>query len=137
MVRKGQWVMLPQLAAKELQGPMLSPQGVKEEQERRTSWIGDYSYYNINEDTLPIATLSAIQYGRALDHLIREMVIVYPALAPIYVLKEDTSDGLYRIGLQPTEIPKLGLVTPSDGSREYLVAIHLNLPMGCKKPSPI
>ena len=29
MVRKGQWVVLPHLAAKELQVPMLSPPGVK------------------------------------------------------------------------------------------------------------
>ena len=36
-------------------------------------WIGDYSYYPINAEYLPIAVLSAMQYGQALDHLIREV----------------------------------------------------------------
>ena len=38
--------------------------------------------------------------------------------------------------IQPTDAPKLGLVSPSDGSGEGLVEILLNLPMGWKK-SPL
>ena len=50
-------------------------------------WIGSYSYSNSNYKTLPIATLSAMQYGGTLERLIREVVIVDPTLGPIYILK--------------------------------------------------
>ena len=65
----------------------LSPPGAKEEHYWRPKWVNNYSYYNINADTLPIAALSAMQYGRVLDCLIRDVVIVDPVLVPIYVLK--------------------------------------------------
>ena len=55
-------------------------------------WIGDYSYYPINAEYLPIAVLSAMQYGQALDHLIREVVIEEPDLGHVYFLKTSTGD---------------------------------------------
>ena len=70
---------------------------MKEERDQQPRRIDDYSYSNINTDTLPIAALSAMQYGRVLDR---------------HVLKEDVSNGFYRIGLQPMDTFKLGLVPP-------------------------
>ena len=52
--------------------------------------------------------MSAIQYDRALERLIKEVVMVGPTLGPVHVLKADGSDSFYRIGLQPTDAPKLG-----------------------------
>ena len=49
----------------------------------------------------PVACLSAMQYGRALDCLIREIVYADPALGYVYLLKADVSDGFYRIWLRP------------------------------------
>ena len=37
----------------------------------------------------------------------------------------------------PTDVPNLGLVFPSDGSGEELVAIPLTLPMGWENSPPI
>ena len=51
-----------------------------------------------------------MQYGRAVYHLIREVVIADLALGPIYVLKADASNGFYHIGMQPRDTLKLGLV---------------------------
>ena len=51
-----------------------------------------------------------MQYGRALDLLIIEVVIACPSLGPVYVLKDEVSDGFYFIALQPGYVPKLGLV---------------------------
>ena len=72
MVEKRKWVVLPYWVAKGLPGLSLVPPGVKVEQDRRPRWLGDYSYFKNNAETLPVACLSAIQYGRALDHLIRD-----------------------------------------------------------------
>ena len=105
-------MVLPYLVAKELRGLRLIPPRVKEERDRRPRWLGDYSYSNLNSKTLPISALSAIQYGRDLDRLIREIVIADPTLGPVHVLKADASDDFYRISLRLMGDPKLGLVFP-------------------------
>ena len=81
--------------------------------------------------------MSAIQYGRSLDCLIREIVYADPALGYVYLLKADVSDGFYRIGLRPTDAPKLGLIFPSGKEEEQMVAIPLTLPMGWKLSPPL
>ena len=73
-----------------------------------------------------------MQYGRALDRLIREIVYTDPALGYVYLLKADISEGFYRIGLRPEDAPKLGLIFPSGEEEEPMVAIPLTLPMGWK-----
>ena len=80
MIEKGQWVVLPYSVAKGLPGLRLSPPGVKVERDRIPLWLSEYSYFKINAETFPVACLSAMQYGRALDCLIREIVYADPAL---------------------------------------------------------
>ena len=89
MEGKGQWVVLSYSVAQYLSGlriGIILPV-VKEERDRRPRWLGSYIYSNSNYKTLPIAALSAMQYGRTLERIIREVVIVDPALGPIYILK--------------------------------------------------
>ena len=104
--------------AKEILGFRLILSGVKEERGQRPRWIGYYSYINLNSETLPIFALSAIQYGRALDHLIRDVIIANPVLGPVHALKMDVSNGFYHIGLRPMDDPNLGIVFPSEGEGE-------------------
>ena len=110
---------------------------MKEERDQRPRWLSDYFYSNINSDSLPIADISVIQYGRYLDRLIRELVIEYPSLGPVYVLKEYVSDGFYQIALRPADAPKLGLVFHFNGQVEDIVETPLTLPMGWKNSPPI
>ena len=67
------------------------------ERDRRPFWLGDYSLYKTNAETLPVACLSAMQYGHALDRLLCEIVFADPSLGSVYILKADVSDGFYRI----------------------------------------
>ena len=78
-----------------------------------------------------------MQYVRDLDHLSREVAISYTDLGPVYVLKSDVSDGLYRIALRPADAPNFGLVFPSDDQGDDLVAIMLTLPMVFNNTPPI
>ena len=78
-----------------------------------------------------------MQYGRALDRLICEIVYADPALGYVLLLKTDVSDGFYRIGLRPEDAPKLGLIIPSGADEEPMVAIPLTLPTGWKNFPPI
>ena len=78
-----------------------------------------------------------MQYGCALDRLLREIVFSESALGPVYLLKADVSDGFYRIGLRPEDAPKLGLILPNGADEEQMVAIPLTLPMGWKNSLPL
>ena len=87
MVEKGQWTVLPYSVAKRIPGLRLSPPGVKVERDKRPRWLGDYSYFKTNFDTLPVACFPPMHYSRALDRLLCEIVFVDPALGPVYILK--------------------------------------------------
>ena len=136
MVEKGQWVVLPYSVAKRLPGIRPSLPGLKVEQDRRPLWLGDYSCFKTYAETLPVACLSAIQYGRALDRLLREIVFADPSLGYVYLVKADVSNGFYCIGLRPEDAPKLGLIFPKIADEEPMVATPLTLPI-CWKPSPL
>ena len=107
MVAKRQWVVLPYSIAKRLPGLRLSLPGVKIERDCRPHWLGEYSFNPINAKMLPICDLSAIQYGRFLDRLLREIVYADPKLGPVHMIKDDVSDGFYRIGLRPSDAAKI------------------------------
>ena len=77
-----------------------------------------------------------MQYGRALDPLLCEIVFADPDLGYVLLRKTDVSDGFYRIGLRPEDAPKLGLIFPNGADKEPMVAIPLMLPMGWKPPPP-
>ena len=83
--------------SKELLGFRLIPLGVKRERDWLPRCLGDYSYSNLNSETLPIASMYTMKYDRALKHLIREVVIADPALGTVHALKADVSDVFYCI----------------------------------------
>ena len=137
MINKQQWIILPYSEAKELPGLRLSPPGVVPQRGRRPRWIVDYSWWKVNEETLPLAPEEAMQFGHALDRILREILLADPKLGPIYLSKLDISDGFYRINLAIDDIPKLGVVFPVKEGEEPLVAFPLVLPMGWANSPPI
>ena len=100
------------LSSKDLSVMSLVPPGVKDDQDQRPRWLGNYSVTYTNIDYLPIAAMSDIQYERAVELLIREVVLLELSLVPIYLLKTGVSNRFYRITLQPRDAPKLDLVSP-------------------------
>ena len=97
MINKEQWIILPFEQVKNLKGLRISPSGVVPQRERRPRWIGDYSWSKLNADTIDIAPLESMQFGRALERILREILLSDPKFGPIYLLKADISDGFYRI----------------------------------------
>ena len=136
MIQKGQWVILPASVALELEGLRLSPPGVVEQRDRRPRWICDYTWSQVNEDTLPLVALESMQFGHALERILREILLANPAHGPVHLNKTDLSDGFYREDLCPGDAPKLGVVYPTATSSQSLVAIPLVLPMGWKNSPP-
>ncbi|KAL3807324.1 hypothetical protein ACHAXA_003071 [Cyclostephanos tholiformis] len=137
MIHKGQWIILPYSSICNLPGLRVSPPGVVLQRERHPRWICDYSWLHVNGDTLPLAAVEAMQFGHALDRILREVLLADPARGPIYLLKLDISDSFYRIGLTVDDIPKLGVAFPSLPHQETLIAFPLVLPMGWTNSPPI
>ena len=99
MILKSQWVVLPAEDVASLPGLRISPPGVGPQQDRRPRWICDYTWSEVNKDSLPLAPLEAMQFGHALDRILRELILADPALGPVQLLKLDISDGFYQVNL--------------------------------------
>ena len=78
-----------------------------------------------------------MQFGHALDRILRELILADPALGPVQLLKLDISDGFYRVNLNIEDVPKLGVAFPTKPGEPQLVAFPLVLPMGWKNSPPI
>ena len=137
MIEKKQWVILPYEVAKDLPGLRLSPPGCVPQRDRRPRWICDYSFYDVNQETIELFAEDAMQFGHALERFLRQILLADPKLGPIELMKVDISDGFYRICLSPGDIPKLGVVFPTMPGQPKLVALPLVLPMGWKNSPPI
>ena len=137
MINKGQWVILPASVACKLRQLRLSPPGVVPQRDRRPRWICDYTWSGVNPETINLVPREAMQFGHALDRILREILLANPEFGPVYQNKTDMSDGFYRDGLAPDDCPKLGVVFPSRSTdTEPLVAIPLVLPMGWSESPP-
>jgi hypothetical protein len=136
MIKKSQWVVLPYRQVQHFPNLRISPPGVIPQRGRRPRWIVDYSWYDVNNDTIPIYPKEAMQFGHALDRILREIILADPTLGPTYLLKLDISDGFYRVNLNIDDIPKLGVAFPTRPGEEPLVALPLVLPMGWTASPP-
>jgi hypothetical protein len=136
MIRKNQWTILPFSVVKQFKDMRLSPPGVVPQRDRRPRWIVDYSFYGINEETLPLVAEDAMQFGQTLHRILRHILLADHRHGPIYIIKIDISDGFYRIDVNPDDIPRLGVVFPTGAGEEPLVAFPLVLPMGWKNSPP-
>ena len=75
-----------------------------------------YPWSEVNQDTVPLAPMDAMQYGKALDRIVREILVSNPKYGPVKLSKTDLSDGFYRVNLRIEDIPKLALVFPEDNA---------------------
>lgn len=137
MIQKEQWIILPFSEVKDLPHLRISPPGVVPQRDRRPRWIVDYTFSGVNQDTAPIVPPDAMQFGHALERLLREILFSNPAHGPVYIIKIDIADGFYRIGVRPEDVPKLGVVFPTLPGQEPLVAFPITLPMGWKNSPPL
>ena len=136
MIQKGQWTILPFSSVKDLVNLRISPPGVVPQRDRRPRWIVDYSFYDVNDETVPLVAEGAMQFGHALSRILRHILLADPTHGPVYLLKIDISDGFYRIDVNPDDIPRLGVVFPTQPGQEPLIALPLVLPMGWKNSPP-
>lgn len=139
---KGFWLVLPYqelkalMEAGELLGFRVSPMGVVPQRNRRPRIIVDLSFYDVNQDTLSLAPSEAMQFGRALERILYKIRHSNPRFGPVYLAKVDLADGFYRVGLNPSAIPKLAVALPQFPGEDQLIALPLVLPMGWIESPP-
>jgi hypothetical protein len=78
-----------------------------------------------------------MQYGRALDRILWEILLSNPSLGPVYLFKLDISNSFYRITLNINDILRLGVAVPTAPGNDPLLAFPLVLPMGWKNSPPV
>ena len=135
-VRKRFWVILPARLVRHLKKLRLSPLGVVPQHERRPRLICDYTFYGVNQDTVPLAPAEAMQFGYALLRILWILALANPIFGPVHMSKNDIKDGFYRLRLSPESILAMGLLLPLWDNEEPLVAFPLVLPMGWTESPP-
>jgi hypothetical protein len=136
-IDKEEWIVLPYYDVQNLPGLRLSPMGIMPQHNRRPRIISDLSFFGLNSEVVPIAPLDSMQFGRALDRILRTIVTADPSNGPVKLMKLDLADGFYRVGLQWQDIAKLGVRLPQIDDQPPLVALPLVLPMGFSLSPPI
>ena len=137
MINKKQWVILPYDVAQHLPGLRLSPPGIVPQRERRPRWICNYSFYKVNDETVELFCKESMQFGHALDCILREILLANPKFGPVNLIKIDIADGFYWMDINPTDIPKLAGIFPTLPRQQRLVALPLVLPMEWKNSPPV
>jgi hypothetical protein len=137
MIKKGQWLVQPYHLAQTLPNLRNSPIGIVPQRDRCPRTIVDYSFLGINQETAcPLAPAEAMQFGKALQRIIDDIVNADPRWGPVYLCKVDIADSFYRVNIRTNNIPKLGVALPSLPSEPKLIAFPLVLPMGQKNSPP-
>jgi hypothetical protein len=119
-----------------MQGLRVSPVGVIPQHDRRDRTIVDYSFSGINDDTAPLTPREVMQFGRALDRILAQLLHADPSHGPVHLIKVDLSDGFYKVLVRARDIAKLGVAIPSLPGEDPLIAFPLALPMGWTESPP-
>ena len=136
MINKGHWSMLSAhliIAEEMLQ---LSPLGVVPQRDQRPRTICDYTYFDLNLETLPLAPAEAMQFGKALLCLLQKILHSNPRFWPICMSKIDIADGFYCLWVRADDVPKLAMLFPNRPGEEPLIALPHVLPMGWRESPP-
>jgi hypothetical protein len=81
--------------------------------------------------------MEAMQFGHALDQILREILFSSPRHGPVHMIKLGLSNGFCWVGLNVGDIPKLGVIFPTLPGKKPLIPFPLVLPMGWKNSPPI
>lgn len=92
--RQGYWrVVLPQDVVLDWPNLRVSPLGIVPQRDRRPRLIVDYSYSNVNAETVQLAPHEAMQFGRALQRVLSIIVHANRRYGPVHMAKIDIADG--------------------------------------------
>ena len=130
------WVVLPYELVRHMPQLQLSPAAVKEERARKPRLLCDHSWYPVNETTVPHSPPEAMQFGWALQRVMRTVRHANPEHGPVHLCKFDIKDGFYRMFLNAHDCPRLGIILPRYEGETQLIAIPMSCTMGWVQSPP-
>ncbi len=74
----GYWLVLPYSVVRHMTSLRLAPAGVVPQRERRPRPIMDYSFYDTNQQSVPIQPAHAMQFGGTLQCILQRLVYCNP-----------------------------------------------------------
>jgi hypothetical protein len=77
-----------------------------------------------------------MQFGHALERILRAVVTADPRHGPVFLLKIDLSDGFYRIRLKAEDTPRLAVAMPHRPGEPARIAVPLTSTMGWVESPP-
>ena len=89
----------------------------------------DYTFCGVNDDTVTLAPSESMQFGRALERVLRKIRNANRRFGPTYMIKVDIADGFYRLFVAASTTAALGVVFPHHPEEEPLIAFPLVLPI--------
>jgi hypothetical protein len=96
----------------------------------------DYSFFDVIDETVWLAPDKAMQFGKALECILQDIVKANPNFGPIYLMKVDIADGVYHIWVWAPGIVKLTVSIPTLEGNKPLLALPLVLSMGWMQSPP-
>jgi hypothetical protein len=98
--------------------------------------VVDYSYYDLNAETVKLAAPESMQFGKALERIHQHIAFAHPKFGDVHGLKVDIGDGFYRRPVANSGVRKLGVLMPKIPDLPPMVAFPLVLPMGWTEAPP-
>mmetsp|Transcript_20636 Transcript_20636/g.44928 ORF Transcript_20636/g.44928 Transcript_20636/m.44928 type:complete len:86 (-) Transcript_20636:114-371(-) len=77
-----------------------------------------------------------MQFDKALPRLLRNVHDADPKFGPVYMSKIDIPNGFYRLGLQPRDALRPGILFPTGPGERQFIGIPLVLPMEWAESPP-
>jgi hypothetical protein len=90
----------------------------------------DYTYNEVNQHSLDVAPLAAMQFGQTWNRFLQQVAYPNPRFGPPLIVKLDLAGGYYQVPLSASAVLELAVALPPDGSSEPLIGLPLSLPMG-------
>jgi hypothetical protein len=137
MINKGQWVMRPASVLLDERNLRLYPLGMVPHRDRCPRKICDYSFFLIKDDTIELFPKESMQFGCAIFWILQRIALSNPCLGPVFLSKIDIADSLYRMGIHVDDVPKLGIIFPTQPGEEHWIGLPIVLPIVCKQPPPL
>ena len=99
MIKKGHWMLLLAAPLSHHRDLWLSPLGVVPQRDRRPRTMSGCTHFGVNDNTVAPAPQDTMQFGWALQRVLRLTHNANPRFGPVHLPKIDMLDGFCRLGI--------------------------------------
>ena len=113
MCQRQHTMVLPLSPVKDIGGVQFSLPMVLPQRHRRSQTLCNLTYSGVNEVTVPLAPKEAMQFGQALRRILIQIHHANPCWGPVYMAKDDISDGFYNVFVNANGVKQFSIILPT------------------------